>query len=390
MLKRIMYQQIQKALSRQSAVCILGPRQVGKTTIAFEIGAKNNALYLDLESKSDRAKLTDPVLFLKMHEDRLVIFDEIHRAPKLFEELRGIIDARRRAGKNYGQFLILGSASIDLLKQSSETLAGRIEYINLTPFSITEIIHDLKEQQKLWLRGGFPLSYLAQNDEDSYIFRQNFIQTYLEKDIPQLGPRIPAATLERFWIMLAHSQGGLYNASKLASNLSLTSPTINKYLDLLVDLLLVRKLLPYHSNLGKRQVKAPKIYIRDSGILHALLSIESYNELASHPVIGSSFEGFVIENILSAAPARTQASFYRSSNGAEIDLILELPGNRGLWAIEIKLGLVPKAQKGFYSTIDELKPDKAFIVYSGTDNYPIGDGIEVIGLSTLTSRLLAL
>ncbi|HJK86926.1 MAG TPA: ATP-binding protein [Candidatus Megaira endosymbiont of Nemacystus decipiens] len=387
MIRRIAYKKIIQALNRQAAVCILGPRQVGKTTLAFEIGKEYSSLYLDLESRTDRAKLLDPVLFLKTYEDKLVIFDEIHRIPKIFEELRGIIDERRRLKKNYGQFLILGSASIELLKQSSETLAGRIEYIELTPISIAEIDFSLEEQKVLWLRGGFPSSYLAKDDEESYIFRQNFIQTYLERDIPQFGPRIPSETLSRFWTMLAHNHGGLFNSSKLASNLSVSSPTVSKYLDLLVDLLLVRKLQPYCNNLGKRQVKAPKVYIRDSGILHALLGLESYNDLSGHPIVGSSFEGFVIENILLATPNRTKASFYRTSAGAEIDLILELPKNQGIWAIEIKLGLAPKPSKGFYNAVKDLKPQKTFIVYSGETSYPINDKIEVISLSNLIKKL---
>jgi predicted AAA+ superfamily ATPase len=310
----------------------------------------------------------------------MVIFDEIHRMPDIFQELRGIIDIRRRNKKNYGQFLILGSASIDLLRQSSESLAGRIEYIDLLPLNAIEINNNASELQNLWLKGGFPNSYLADSEEESYIFRQNFIQTYLERDIPQFGPRIPAETLERFWIMLAHHQGSMFNASKLAASLSTSSPTVSKYLDLLVDLLLVRRLQPYHSNLGKRQIKSPKTYIRDSGILHALLGIESYDDLISNQIVGSSFEGFVIENIASVIPHRTKTSFYRSSAGAEIDLILELPKNKGLWAIEIKLGMNPKPSRGFYSAIRDLKPKRSFVVYSGNENYPISEGVEAVGL----------
>ena len=390
MLKRRTYDKIKKALLRQSAVGIIGPRQVGKTTLALEIGKELKSIYLDLESRSDRAKLKTPVLYLENYKDHLVIFDEIHRLPELFQDLRGVIDQRRRDGDTIGQFLILGSASIDLLRQSSETLAGRIEYIELSPLFALELDNRRITLKNLWLRGGFPNSFLTESDEESYIFRQNFIQTYLERDIPQFGPRIPSETLERFWIMLAHNQGSMFNASKIAASLSTSSPTISKYLDLLVDLLLVRRLTPYHSNLGKRQVKSPKTYIRDSGILNALLGIETYNDLAGNPIIGSSFEGFVIENILSASPSRTRSSFYRSSAGAEIDLILELPKNHGLWAIEIKLGLTPKPSKGFYSAIKELKPQKSFVVYSGNENYPINEHVEAIslyGLSKLLSQI---
>lgn len=387
MIDRIINNRLFQALGRQSAVGIIGPRQVGKTTIALAAGKKYNSIYLDLESRNDRAKLENPALYLNHHKEKLVILDEIHRMPELFQELRGIIDSRRRNKQEFGQFLILGSASIDLLRQSSESLAGRIEYIDLLPFNVLEVDNTNKGIENLWLRGGFPNSYLARNEEESYIFRQNFIQTYLERDIPQFGPRIPYETLERFWIMLAHNQGSMFNASKLAANLSVSSPTVSKYLDLLVDLLLVRRLKPYHSNLGKRQIKSPKTYIRDSGILHALLGIETYDDLISNPIVGNSFEGFAIENIISSIPSRTKASFYRSSAGAEIDLILELPKNKGLWAIEIKLGLRPKPSKGFYSAINDLKPQKAFIVYSGNEHYPISEKIEALGLCEIMKIL---
>ena len=388
MIQRKTYDKIKSALARQSAVGLIGPRQVGKTTLALEIGKEFPSVYLDLESRSDRAKLENPVLYLENYKDHLVILDEIHRLPGLFQDLRGIIDQRRRNGDTLGKFLILGSASIDLLRQSSETLAGRIEYIDLLPLFISELDTHHITNRNLWLRGGFPNSFLANNDEDSYIFRNNFIHTYLERDIPQFGPRIPSETLERFWIMLAHHQGTMFNASKLASSLSISSPTVSKYLDLLVDLLLVRRLQPYHSNLGKRQMKSPKTYIRDSGILHTLLGIETYDNLAGNPIIGNSFEGFVIENILSVAPNRTKSSFYRSSAGAEIDMILELPKNQGLWAIEIKLGLTPKPSKGFYSAIKELSPQKAFVVYSGDEHYSINEHVEAISLYDIANLLM--
>ncbi|MEY4463746.1 MAG: hypothetical protein RLZZ81_717 [Pseudomonadota bacterium] len=387
MIKRRIYKLIQTALARQAAVGLIGPRQVGKTTLALEIAKEFQALYLDLESRSDRDKLYDPELFLREYEDRLVIFDEIHRFPELFQSLRSLIDQGRRNGKRTGRFLILGSASIDLLRQSSESLAGRIEYINLNPLDLLEIPEKENSLIPLWLRGGFPDSFLAKNDLDSFVFRENFIQTYLERDVPQFGPRIPAETLERFWIMLAHNQGTILNASRLASGLSVTAPTITKYIDLLVDLLLVRRLNPFHSNIGKRLVKSPKIYIRDSGLAHALLGIETYNDLAGHPVVGASFEGFVIENILSVVPNRTKASFYRTRAGGEIDLLLELPNNHGLWAIEIKRGLAARPTKGFYTAIEDLKPTKSFVVYSQESQYPINKDVEAIGLYQLISIL---
>ncbi len=386
MIERRIHSAVDAALKRQAAVAIIGPRQVGKTTLAIGIGQKFDALYLDLESRKDRDKLYDPELFLQAHEDRLVIFDEIHRMPELFQLLRGIIDEGRRIGKGIGRFLILGSASIDLLRQSSETLAGRIEYIDLNPLDISELLNTDNTMNTLWLRGGFPNSFLSKNDEDSFIFRLNFIKTYLERDIPQFGPRIAAETLERFWIMLAHNQGGMLNASNLAAGLSVSAPTITKYIDLLTDLLLTRRLEPFHQNIGKRLVKSPKVYIRDSGLVHALLGIGNRNDLAGHPVIGTSFEGFVIENILSVIPARTHASFYRTIAGAEIDLLLDLP-QKGLWAIEIKLGLAARPTKGFYNAIEDLKPDKAFVVYSGNERYPVSQGVEAIGLHEFISIL---
>ncbi len=328
-----------------AAVALLGPRQVGKTTLAHAVAEQTEALYLDLEAREDREKLTDPALFLRAYEDRLVILDEIHRVPELFQALRGLIDQGRRRGRRHGRFLMLGSASIDLLRQSGESLVGRIAYVEMGPLDVLEAGQKEADRQALWLRGGFPDSFLARSDAESLMWREDFIRTYLERDVPQFAPRKPAETLERFWTMLAHSQGTLLNASRLAAGLAVTMPTVVRYIDLLVDLLLVRRLPPFHANTGKRLVKSPKTYVRDSGILHALLGIEDHNALAGHPVVGASWEGFVLENLLAVAPARTQASFYRTSAGAEIDLVLDLPkGER--WAIEVKRGLLPKLEKG--------------------------------------------
>jgi len=381
---------VKQALDRQAAVALIGPRQVGKTTLALEIARERASLYLDLESPPDRAKLVDPVLFLRAFEDKLVILDEIHRVPELFQPLRGLIDEGRRSGKRTGRFLILGSASIDLLRQSGESLAGRIEYVDMGPLDVLEIEADHEARQRLWLRGGFPDSYLAASDADSFRLRRSFIRTYLERDVPQLGPRIPAETLERLWTMLAHAQGSTLNASRLASGLMVSAPTVTSYIDLLVDLLLVRRLRPFHVNTGKRLVKSPKVYVRDSGLVHALLGIEDYNTLAGHPVVGLSWEGFVIETLLSAAPERVQAGFYRTSAGAEIDLVLELGGGHGIWAIEIKRGLAPKPGKGFHNAWVDLQPQRSFMVYSGTDRYPLGEGIEAIGVREMAEELALL
>lgn len=380
MIRRRIHHTVHDALNRQAAVALIGPHQVGKTTLALEIADSEDSIYLDLEAAADRDKLADPALFLRVYEDQLVILDEIHRVPELFQELRGLIDQGRRRGKRTGRFLILGSASVDLLKQSGESLAGRIEYVELNPLDVLEAAPDAETMRALWIRGGFPDSFLAANEVDSLAFRRNFIRTYLERDVPQFGRRIPAETLERLWTMLAHDQGTLLNASKLASGLSITAPTVTSYIDLLVDLLLVRRLGPFHANIKKRLVRSPKVYIRDSGLVHALLGIGDHNELAGHPVVGPSWEGFVIENLLAVTPPRTMASFYRTSAGAEIDLLLELPGRRGLWAIEIKRGLSAKPSKGFYNACEDLKPERSFIVHGGDERYPVARDIEAIGL----------
>ncbi len=377
---------VQSALNRQAAVALIGPRQVGKTTLARMLGEQRNALYLDLEDQEDRAKLASPRLYLERFEDRLVILDEIHRMPELFQTLRGVIDAGRRKSKGVGRFLILGSASVDLLRQSGESLAGRIAYVNLTPLTALEVDAQRPGLEQLWLRGGFPNHYLTVDDAESLARRKDFIRTYLERDVPMFGPRIPAETLERLWTMLAHHQGGLLNASELGRALAISTQTVTRYIDLLVDLLLVRRLPPYHANLGKRLVKAPKVYVRDSGLLHALLNIETLDRLAGHPVIGASWEGFVLENLLAVLPWRTQPLFYRTAVGAEIDLVLERPdGER--WAIEIKRGLAAKLERGFHHARQDLAPAKAFVVYSGEERYPVADGVEAIGVREMATML---
>ena len=387
MIKRNIHQKVIKALNRQAAVALIGPRQVGKTTLALDIAEDWDSVYLDLESPEDRAKLSNPVLFLTQNEDKLVILDEIHRMPEIFQTLRGLIDQGRRKGLKTGRFLILGSASIDLLRQSGETLAGRIEYIDMEPLNILEASSKKDvDPTGLWVRGGFPDSYLASSDEDSYEYRRNFIRTYLERDVPQFGPRIASETLERLWMMLAHSQGQSLNASKLAASLSTSSQTVTNYVDLLTDLLMVRRLQPLHANVKKRLVKAPRVYVRDSGITHALLGLADYNQLSGHPIFGTSWEGFVIENILAVAPSQTKASFYRTAAGAEMDLVLEFPGGER-WAIEVKSGLTPKLVKGFHNALEDIQPDKSYVVYSGKDRYPLTEETEVIGLLELAQVL---
>jgi predicted AAA+ superfamily ATPase len=388
MIKRRIWSLVRQALRRQAAVALLGPRQVGKTTLALDIAEETEALYLDLEDKSDREKLRDPVLFLREHEDRLVILDEIHRVPELFQTLRGLIDQGRRKGLRTGRFLILGSAAIELLRQSGESLAGRLEYLALGPFDALEIEGDEQALTKLWIRGGFPDSYLAPNESDSVAFRRNFIRTYLERDVPQFGPRIPAEILERLWTMLAHNQGTLLNASRLASSLSVSPPTISNYIGLLVDLLLVRRLPPFLTNVGKRLVKSPKIYVRDSGLVHTLLGLDEFQDVAGHPVMGTSWEGFVIENLLVVAPERVQASFYRTVVGAEVDLVLEWPDGKQRWAVEIKRSLAANPTRGFYHAREDLQPSRSYVVHAGSDRYPIAEGVEAISLRALMRELL--
>ena len=365
-------------------MALLGPRQTGKTTLAGVIAEQRASTYLDLEDIADREKLTDASLYLSGHAEDLVILDEVQRAPELFQTLRGLIDKERRRDIRAGRFLLLGSASIDLLKQSGESLAGRIAYVELGPFNVLEVEGDASET--LWVRGGFPDSFLAESDEASAVWRENFVRTYLERDIPQLGPRVPAETLRRFWTMLAHLQGGMFNAAQLARSLAIDGKTVARYLDLLVDLLLVRRLPPFHANVGKRLVKSPKVYVRDSGIVHTLLGLDDRDAVLGHPVAGGSWEGFVLENLLGAAPERVKPWFYRTAAGAEIDLVLELPAG-DLWAVEIKRGLAPRLDKGFHHARLDLNPKRSFIVYSGVERYPKGEGVEVIGLSELASLL---
>jgi hypothetical protein len=387
MITRFQESEIREVLQDEAAVAIIGPRQVGKTTLAMDMAlAYQGAIYLDLEARTDRDKLTDPKLFLGQYENTLVVLDEIHRMPEIFSSLRGIIDEGRRSGHGQGRFLLLGSASMDLLRQSSESLAGRIAYVELGPLFTLEVPGDEQTLLRLWLRGGFPGSFLARSDASSMRWRRNFIRTYLERDVPQFGPRVPAGVLERFWTMLAHNQGTLLNASRLAASLQVSSPTIQRYIDLLSDLLLVRRLQPYHRNIGKRLVKSPKVYVRDSGLVHVLLGIGTYNDLAGHPVAGTSWEGFAIENLLQAAPPRTSPSFFRTAAGAEIDLLLDIPGH-GLWAIEIKRALAGRPEKGFHIACDDLKPDRRYLVNAGRGQYPIDQHTTGIGLHDLAKVL---
>ncbi len=380
--------EIREALRWQPAVALLGPRQVGKTTLAQAIGRETDSVYFDLEDPDEREKLREARMFFDRHEDRLVILDEIHRAPELLLTLRGAIDRGRSRGRRAGRFLILGSASLDVLRETGETLAGRISYRELLPLEILEIPDDSGSRDALFLRGGYPEAFLAPSDEVSFRQRRDFIRTYLEREVAWMNPRLPADTLGRLWTMLAHAQGALLNASRLASSLGVTVHTVNRYLGVLSDLLLVRKLPPVHANIGKRLVKSPKVYLRDSGFVHALLDLPSFDALVGHPVVGASWEGFVIENLLAAAPDRTQASFFRTAAGAEMDLVLDFPGGER-WAVETKWSRAPRPTKGFHLAREALAPDRCFLVGTGPDRYPVNDKVEAIGLRELAAELLA-
>jgi predicted AAA+ superfamily ATPase len=384
---RLFQPKLAEMLTRFPAVALLGPRQVGKTTLALDlIEGNRKATYLDLELPSDLAKLSDAEDYFSRHQGHLLVLDEIQRKPDLFPILRGVIDAQKRKGKLAGQFLLLGSASLDLLKQSSESLAGRLASMELTPLLAEEVKAAGRAVDPLWIRGGFPDSFLARGDDASYQWRLAFIRTYLERDIPTLGPRVPAETLRRFWTMLSHAQGALLNHSTLAGSLGISGQTITRYLDLLVDLLLVRRLQPWSGNTLKRQIRSPKVYVRDSGMVHALLGLRSADDVLGHPVAGASWEGFAIENLLAAVPVGTEPCFYRTSAGAEIDLVLEL-GKKERWAVEIKRGSTPSVSRGFHTGCADLKATRRIVVYPGEEAFSLGKNIEAMGLLHAVSEL---
>ena len=396
MFQRQIADELHRYLREFPAVAILGPRQAGKTTLARQLAdelALTSApppLYLDLEHPADLAQLNDPCAFFAAHGDRLLILDEVQRMPRLFAVLRGVIDQGRRAGTRGAKFLLLGSASMELLAQSSESLAGRLAYVELSPFVVTELPNDQASAPgALWLRGGFPDSYLAASDGASLRWRQQFITTYLERDIPLLGPRIPAQTMRRLWTMLAYEQAQMLNAARLADSLGVSGQTIARYLDLLCDLLLVRRLQPWALQSSKRLVKAPKVYVRDSGLVHALLGLGNQRDLLSHPVVGGSWEGWIIENLIACAPHGTQASYYRTAVGAEIDLVLELPG-KALWAVEIKRSSAPTVSKGYHIACEDVAATRRVVVSGANARFPMAGGIEHIPMLELMRELLAL
>ncbi|MGH8228578.1 MAG: ATP-binding protein [Steroidobacteraceae bacterium] len=389
MIARRLQAQLEQWLQRMPAVVLLGPRQVGKTTLARQIASdrETRALYLDLERPVDVRRLQDADAFLRAQSGKLVVIDEIHRAPALFEVLRGIIDDRRAAGDRTGHFLLLGSAAIELMRQASETLAGRIAYAELAPIDASELPPEVRTCDRLWTRGGFPDSLLAAADAASLDWRRAFIRSYLERDVPMFAPRMPAETIGRLWTMLAHAQGTLLNASRLATSLEVSAPTVGRYIDLLVDLLLVRRLRPWSGNVGKRLVRTPKVYIRDSGLTHALLDLESWEDVLGHPVAGTSWEGFVIENLIAAAGDRRTPYFFRTEDGAEIDLLFERGGAVEM-TIEIKRSSAPALSRGFNLARRSLGCREAYLVHGGAESWPMPDGILAISLGDLMRRLI--
>jgi len=384
-IERHLGDELTRSLQSFPVTALLGPRQCGKSTLARHIlRGRKDTVYLDMERPSDLRKLDDPELFFSTVGDKLICIDEVQRKPELFQVIRVFVDEDRRAGK----FLILGSASQDLIRQSSETLAGRIHYLELAPFSYGELCDaddSLAEDLfSVWLRGGFPDSFLARSDRVSFQWREDFVRTFLERDIPQFGFSIPAQTMRRFWTMLAHYHGQTLNASKLAQSLGVSGPTVKKYLDILAQTYMVRLLPPFFANIKKRLVKVPKIYLRDSGILHALLHVEDAEGLLGHPVLGASWEGWCLEQIVGAMHG-WQPSFYRTSSGEEIDLVLERGGKR--LAFEFKASKSPKLSRGFPGTLDVLKPDRTWVVAPVGESYPIMPGVEVTGVLDVLKAL---
>ncbi len=392
MIPRTLESKIVRALKTMPVVAILGPRQAGKTTLALEIA--NNKLdkevvWLDLERDSDFSKLAEPEDYLKRFDNKMLIIDEVQRKPDLFRALRSLVDVRKHAGEKAGHFLLLGSASRDLIQHSTETLAGRIRYLELSPFSIPEIHHSDPQGfdvDKLWLRGGFPDSYLAYDDDESWDWRSDFIASYVERDIPLMGPRVPAERMKRFWNMLAHWHSQQINMSSLGKSMEVDHKTIRSYLDTLTDFYMVRQFPPWSGNTRKRLVKSPKIYIRDSGMLHRLLNIPDHETLLGHPVLGASWEGFILESIVSNLSNKWRYSYYRTSSQTEIDLVLEGP-KQEIIAIEIKRSSAPKVTRGFHLACEDIQATKKIVIYSGQERFPLTGDTEAMSLHAFLSGI---
>jgi predicted AAA+ superfamily ATPase len=388
---RSKHQDVLSALEHMPIVALLGPRQVGKTTLSLAVlpALKKAAIYLDLELEADLRKLDDAAYFLAQFKDKLVVIDEVQRKPDLFTTLRSMVDQRKQSGERTGHFLLLGSASKTIVQASSESLAGRIRYIELTPFHALELANNEASAyhiDKHWFRGGFPDSYCAENDLESWNWRSDFVQTYLEKDIPSMGFGIAATQLRRFWTMLAHFHGQQIVLSALARSLDISHTSVRTYLDLLTDFYMVRQLKPWSGNLKKRLVKSPKIYIRDTGILHRLLQLSSFEVLQGHPSLGSSWEGFVVEQILSVLDDRWDYSYYRTATQVELDLVLQTPKGE-TWAIEIKRSATPKLSRGFYESCQDVGAVRSFVLCVGVEHQVLSRNVELIGLLDLCKLL---
>ena len=372
MFNRLAAQKIRHRLSSSPAVAIFGPRQVGKTTLAREIANEHpNALYLDLERAGDRARLEQPAAFFRANRQRLVVLDEIQNLPEIFSEMRGEIDDDRRNAR----FLVLGSASFKLLRQS-QSLAGRLALVDMAPLLLPEVVSAFDDMQTLWLRGGFPGSYTATDKPTSWAWREDFVRHFLNTDLPSLGIAVDPELMRRFWRMVAHLHGQLFNASAIANSLGLSAPTVTRYLDHLCNSLMLRRLEPYHANLGKRLVKSPKVYVRDSGLLHHLLGIREVNDLLGHPSTGASWEGFVVEQICSQLDTSSQVSFYRTAAGAELDMVIET-GSKKI-GVEIKFSTAPKVTKGFWQACEDVGVDHAYVVAPVREGWPLAPNVDVV------------
>lgn len=384
MIPRQIEHKLHHLLQNTPVVALLGARQVGKTTLSLSLASNQTrpTLYLDLERPSDIAKLHDAEYFLSINADKLIILDEIQRMPHILPIIRSLIDERRRKGDRCCQYLLLGSSSNILLKNTSDSLAGRISYLEIGGFTAQEI-HDTNS---LWCKGGFPDSYLASSDEASFQWRTNLIRTYIEREMPILGYQVSSQIMSRFWGMLAHNHGQLFNASKIAASLGVSSPTVSRYLDILADLFMVRIVHPWSENYGKRLVKTPKIYIKDTGLLHCLLNLRNINDILSHPICGTSWEGFVIENIANILEHKAQISFYRTAAGAEMDLVIEHGSQR--IGIEVKRSLAPTLNKGLHNSMQDLKLERVYVVYPGKEEYQLNEQICVTPIQKLMEKLV--
>lgn len=388
MIPREIYQVVQSRLKHFDSVALLGPRQVGKTTLAQKIAAEwgKDAQYLDLELRTDREELGDnPLTYFSRHSDQLLILDEIHRVPEIFQDLRVQID-KHRMNNTAGRFLILGSASMVLMHQSTESLAGRISYVDMAPLTLSEVWkHSISQSEntdklvnRIWLQGGFPLAF-THNPAESLQWREDFIRTYLERDLAQFGLRVSSDRMDLFWRMIANDQGGLFNAERYAKSLRVSGNTVRHYLEISRQLLMVRVLSPWFANLDKRLVKSPRIYVRDSGILHALLYVQTTDNLMRHPVAGKSWEGFVIENLVEAASSRANSYFYRTSAGAEVDLVLEFAGGK-CWAFEVKLSNEPTLKRGFHSGANDIQAERRILVHPRMESFLMRHDVEAMSL----------